>query len=625
MIIKLKNDIGPEQKERLLQVLRREGIAFTDVSPERGPIIVAEGKLGQEADFLRQLAGVEEVIPDKVPCRLALRRERPEGTVVQVGPVAIGAERLAVIAGPCAIESREQAFAIAREVRRYGATLYRGGAFKPRSSPYSFQGLGEEGLKILAEVREETGMPVVSEIVSPAYVDLMLKYVDMLQVGARNMQNFELLKCVGRVNKPVLLKRGLSATIEEWLMSAEYILAEGNAQVVLCERGIRTFEPYTRNTLDLSAIPVLKKLTHLPVIIDPSHATGLREKVAPLARAAVAVGADGLMVEVHHRPEEAMSDGPQALWPMQFGQLMREIYVIAPVVHKQVDFAYLDKASEIERKADSEASDEPQAVFFGELGTAAHRACKEYFGAGVKPVPAASCRAVFDRGEESETAYGVIPLQNSLTGSVHENYDLLLEHDLKIVGEIALRIVHNLVAPPGTRPASVKRVLSDPDTFRQCRDYLDRHPEWELVTVQDPAAAAKRISEKGPAGDAAITGHEAAELYGLDVLEEGIEANPRNYTRFAIVGHERLARGTGQKSSLIYQTANRPGALFETLRVFAERDINLVKLESRPLESQPWEWMFYVDVEADAESPQFQPVLDELKEHIHFLKILGAY
>ena len=625
MIIKLKNNIGPEQKERLLQVLRREGIAFTDVSPEQGPIIVAKGKLGQEAAFLQPLAGVEEVIPDKVPCKLASRRERPEGSLVEVGPVVIGAERLAVIAGPCAVESREQAFAIAGEVRRYGATLFRGGAFKPRSSPYSFQGLGEEGLKILAEVREETGMPVASEIVSPAHIDLMLKYVDMLQVGARNMQNFELLKCVGRVNKPVLLKRGLSATIEEWLMSAEYILAEGNEQVVLCERGIRTFEPYTRNTLDLSAIPVLKKLTHLPVIIDPSHATGLREKVAPLARAAVAAGADGLMVEVHHKPEEAMSDGPQALWPAQFGQLMREIYVIAPVVHKQVDFAYLDKAREIEKQADSETSAEPQAVFFGELGTAAHRACKEYFGAGVKPVPAASYQAVFDRIEESDSAHGVIPLQNSLTGSVHENYDLLLEHDLKIVGEIALRIVHNLVAPPDTPLDSVKRVLSDPATFRQCRDYLDRHPEWERVTVQDPAAAAKKISEESPVGDAAITGQEAAELYGLNILEEGIEANPRNYTRFAIVGRESLSRGPRKKSSLIYQTANQPGALFETLRVFAECNINLVKLESRPLESQPWEWMFYVDVEADAESPDFQPVLDDLKEHIHFLKILGAY
>ena len=228
----------------------------------------------------------------------------PEATIIRVGDVEIGGDRLIIIAGPCAVEERSRTLEIARLVRQCGALLFRGGAFKPRTSPYSFQGLGEEGLKILAEVRQETGMGVVTEMTSPSQAELMVRYVDVVQIGARNMQNFELLKCVGRIGKPVLLKRGLAATIEEWLMSAEYILSEGNDQVILCERGIRTFETYTRNTLDLTAVPVIKELTHLPIIIDPSHATGIREKVSPMARAAIAAGADGLTIEVHNEPDK---------------------------------------------------------------------------------------------------------------------------------------------------------------------------------------------------------------------------------------------------------------------------------------------------------------------------------
>ena len=277
----------------------------------------------------------------------------------------VGGERIVIIAGPCAIESRDQALTIAREVKRYGALIFRGGAFKPRTSPYSFQGMEEDGLKILAEVRDQTGLPVVTEITSVAQADVMMKYVDAVQIGARNMQNFELLKCVGRMGKTVVLKRGLASTIEEWLMSAEYIMSEGNNQIILCERGIRTFEPYTRNTLDLSAIPVLKKLTHLPVLIDPSHATGIREKVSPMARAAIAAGADALMVEVHHDPDHALSDGPQSLYPKQFGQLTRDIYVIAPVVGKQLDFDYLDKAASTAKMAEHQRQQPAAHCFSG--------------------------------------------------------------------------------------------------------------------------------------------------------------------------------------------------------------------------------------------------------------------
>jgi len=278
------------------------------------------------------LSGVEKALPILKPFKLASRDFKMEPTVVEVNGVAIGGGRLAVIAGPCSVEGREMLLDTAQKVKEAGAALLRGGAFKPRTSPYSFQGLGEEGLRYLAEVREITGLPVVTELMDPRDAELVMKYADVVQIGARNMQNFRLLKEVGVHRKPVLLKRGMSSTIKELLMSAEYIMSEGNYNIVLCERGIRTFEEYTRNTLDLSAVPSLKQLSHLPVIVDPSHGAGKWDLVSPLALAAVAVGADGIMVEVHPHPEVALSDGPQALMPDRFHALMNQIRALAPIV-----------------------------------------------------------------------------------------------------------------------------------------------------------------------------------------------------------------------------------------------------------------------------------------------------
>jgi len=258
------------------------------------------------------------------------------GVRIRVGDVTIGGDQLAVMAGPCSVESREQILETARAVKAAGGHILRGGAFKPRTLPYSFQGLGEEGLKILAEARSETGLPIITEVMSPEDVELVESYTDILQIGARNMQNFSLLKRVGRAEKPVMLKRGMSATIEEWLGCAEYILNEGNLNVILCERGIRTYETITRNTLDVSAVPVIKQLSDLPVVVDPSHGTGIRSLVAPMAKAGVAAGADGLMIEVHPHPEKALSDGDQSLHPPEFAELMREIAPIAGAVGKRL-------------------------------------------------------------------------------------------------------------------------------------------------------------------------------------------------------------------------------------------------------------------------------------------------
>ena len=272
----------------------------------------------------------------KISSRIKLAANRGDKTIVQVGDVSIGAEKVTVIAGPCSVESREQMLEVARSVKASGAAMIRGGAFKPRTLPYSFQGLGVEGLKILAEAREETGLPVVTEVISPESVGIVEEYADVLQIGARNMQNYPLLKRVGEASKPVLLKRGLSSTIEEWLGAAEYVLAGGNEEVVLCERGIRTYQKLTRFTLDLSAVPLLKEVSPLPVVVDPSHGTGIRSLISPMAKAAVAAGADGLLIEVHPNPEEAKCDGPQSLRPKEFRELMIGLDPVAQAVGRSL-------------------------------------------------------------------------------------------------------------------------------------------------------------------------------------------------------------------------------------------------------------------------------------------------
>ncbi len=298
--------------------------------------VVNRGAVTGDPRLVEVLDGVQEVVTISHPFKLASRTFRPHGTVVGVGDVRIGGDEVIVMAGPCSAENEHQVHASAAAVKRAGAKIFRGGAFKPRSSPYSFQGLGEDGLRMLRDAADAHNLKLVSEVMDVAQIDLVARYADILQVGARNMQNFSLLRELGRSSKPVLLKRGISATVEEWLLSAEYVLDGGNMDVILCERGIRTFETYTRNTLDISAIPIVKSLSHLPIIADPSHGTGRRDKVAPMARAAVAAGADGLIIEVHDDPDHAMSDGAQSLFPAQFDRLMAELRIIAPAIGRTI-------------------------------------------------------------------------------------------------------------------------------------------------------------------------------------------------------------------------------------------------------------------------------------------------
>jgi 3-deoxy-7-phosphoheptulonate synthase len=333
MLIVMKADASDSQIKAVLRVI--EALGFKG-HPMPGATRTAIGITGNQGavdpSHFENLAGVAEAIRVSKPYKLITLDLRPEKTIVRVGDAAIGGDELAIIAGPCAIESRAQAFAIAETVRRSGARFFRGGAYKPRTSPYAFQGLGEEGLKILADIRDAYGLKIVTEALDENGVDLVERYGDMIQIGARNMQNFSLLRRAGRASLPILLKRGLSATLDEWLLAAEYIMSEGNYQIVLCERGIRTFAQHTRNTMDLAAIPAVRRISHLPVIVDPSHGTGKNFMVTPLARAGVAVGADGLIVEVHDQPEQALSDGAQALTLEQYDQLVSEVRAIHEVI-----------------------------------------------------------------------------------------------------------------------------------------------------------------------------------------------------------------------------------------------------------------------------------------------------
>ncbi len=338
MIVAMSETASEEQIQRVIERLVNLGY---EVHRSTGAQQTVLGVVGRTIDFdirdIEVLEGVREVHRVSSPYKLVARSFRPEGTVVRfANGLIIGGQDVVVLAGPCSVESEEQLFAIAEKVSQAGARVLRGGAFKPRSSPYSFQGLGEDGLKLLRQAGERFGLLVISEVMEISQIALMMPYVDIFQVGARNMQNFNLLRELGKVRKPVMLKRGIAATLEEMLLSAEYIMSGGNYEVILCERGIRTFETYTRNTMDISAIPIVHKLSHLPMTADPSHGTGRRDKVSPMARAAVAAGADAIIVEVHHQPDKALSDGAQSLYPEQFAELMDELRMIAPAVGRKI-------------------------------------------------------------------------------------------------------------------------------------------------------------------------------------------------------------------------------------------------------------------------------------------------
>ena len=631
MIVVLEHGITATQRQALEDVLTRRGFSIHEVAGTTEVVLGVVGGRDTDTREIELRPGVARVVPISKPFKLASREFQPQDTVVDVGAgVKIGGRRLVVIGGPCAVESREQIEESARVVAASGGAMLRGGAFKPRTSPYSFQGLGVRGLELLRAAGDAHGLPVVSEIVSTDQIDPIRELVHVAQVGARNMQNFELLKALGAVGMPVLLKRGLASTIQEWLMAAEYLLAHGARNVVLCERGIRTFETYTRNTLDVASIPVVRKLSHLPVIVDPSHATGNREHVPAAALAGVAAGADGLIVEVHPDPNEAASDGPQSLFPEQFEKLIRDITALAPVIEREImrparrrtpsaprDTAVVDRSSGAMRVG-----------FQGSRGAFSEVALENYYAAtAVHPVSFTHFRDAFQALLDREVERAILPIENSLMGSIRENYDLLLEYpDLCIVGETHIRIEHSLIGLPGADESGVRQVLSQAPGISQCRDFLADHPDWQITPFYDTAASVARVKELGDPTIAAIAAARAAEHYGLVVLRQGIETNPRNYTRFVVLARDgEPADATPNMASIVFSTPDTPGALFDCMRILAERRLNLKKLESRPIHGEPWRYSFYADLELPTEPEAFTTALESLAAVTRDLRVLGTY
>lgn len=632
MIIVLKKQISETQKEMLRSFLVEKGYTVKEIIGQEETVFGAVGQSTLDIREVQLLEGVANVVPISKPYKLASRELKKEDTIVTVGKVKIGGNRIAIMAGPCAVESREQIMACAASVREAGAVILRGGAFKPRTSPYAFQGLGEEGLKYLKEAGEKYGMPVTTEIVNPSDAPMMTKYIDMFQIGARNMQNFELLKAVGKTGMPVLLKRGLCATIEEWLMAAEYLMASGTDQIVLCERGIRTFERATRNTLDVSAIPVVQKMTHLPVIGDPSHATGLRDMVSPMSLALIASGASGLIVEVHNNPDKALSDGPQSLYPSQFEKLMRDLQALSAVVGKSLEYIprMLPPALSI-KDGPALGTGNLMVAFQGERGAYSELAIRSTFDESTDVLPCKSFSDVFEAVLQGKAAYGMIPLENTLGGTIYENLDLLDRHPaIQVVGEQQIRIIHNLIGLPGSRMENIREVYSHPQGLAQCTAYLTHElAHAQAIPFFDTAGAVAYVKETQDPTKAAIAGAPAAKVYGMEILAEGIESNSRNYTRFYIICREerssvyRSARAVN-RASLRFTVSDRPGSLFSALLVLTKHGLNMKKLESRPIPGKPWEYSFFVETEL-GEKGAFEVALVELAELCQSVRVLGTY
>ena len=453
----------------------------------------------------------------------------------------------------------------------------------------------------------------------------MEPYVDIYQIGARNMQNFELLKAVGKLGKPVMLKRGLSATMMEWLMAAEYLLANGTDDVILCERGIRTFETETRNTLDLSMIPILKKVTHLPIIVDPSHGTGRRDSVIPMAMAAAAAGADGVIVEMHPNPEKALSDGAQSLYPEQFEKMVCDLRSVTAILNKEV--ARLPKPAAETAVAAGTGTDSHLVAFQGEHGAFSEIALKKFFDTEkYRSLPCKNFHDVFESVLKGESKYGIIPIENSLAGSIHTNYDLLLQYpDLTICGETKIRVSHNLIGMPSTELKNIKRVYSHPQALSQCARFIEENG-YQTFAVVDTSGSVAMVKEMNDPEAAAIAGEAAAEYWNMKILKPGIESDPKNFTRFYIICRKENKPdiGTPDKVSLVFSTKDEPGALLKILTVFADNGLNLSKLESRPLFGKPWEYLFYVSLDID-EKTDTAAVFDNIKTHTEFFKVLGMF
>ena len=634
MVIVLKKNISDKDKNNLKDFLSKRQFKLNEVIGDEDTILAAVGKMSMDIKDVELQPGVSRVIPISKPYKMASREFKRDDTIVEIPNsrgqiIRVGGQRLVAIAGPCAVESLEQIMSLAASVASSGAVMLKGGTFQPRSSPYSFHGLGLEGLRYLREAGDKYGLPIVTELPSAELIPTLNDYTDVYQIGSRNMQDFDLLKKVGSTGKPVILKRGYTSTLEEFLMSAEYLLASGTDKVILCERGIRTFEHATRNTLDLSAIPILRSLTHLPIIVAPGPAVGIKDKIPPMALASIASGADGIMIEIHNTPDKALVGGSQSILPAQFDKIMHDIEALAPVLGKSVAHIRADTTRQ-----------KVVCAYSGKRGAYAEQAINRYFdSADVTPCAVDSFGEIFQSVIDGKADYGMIPIENSLAGSVYQNYDNFSRfEDVTIVGAVTLNIRHSLLAPKNASLETIKTVYSHPQAMGQCRRFLEEHKAWNQIESVSTATAAELVSRNNDISTAAIASSLNAKLYGLEIIAEDIEDDPSNFTRFVVIqsSEKAIAHELNIKpniASFIFQTKNAPGALYNTLGIFFKYNVNLTRLESRPIQGQPWTYRFYADAElsniiennvADIYSYVYK-LKEEMKASCEDVRLLGIY
>jgi 3-deoxy-7-phosphoheptulonate synthase len=638
MVIVLKKDITENQKSKLKDFLTARQFRLNEIAGEEETIIAAVGKSGIDLREVEIQQGVSRVVPISKPFKLASREFKKEDTIVQITNnrgqiIKIGGPRIAVISGPAFVESQEQINSIAAAVSACGAVLLRGAAYSASTSPYALEGLKENGLKFLKSAGEKYGLPVVSEITDSALIPVFQNYdIDVYLVGEKNMQNQGLLKNLGKINKPVILRRGLSATLEEFLMSAEYLMSNGCENVILCEQGIRTFEQSVRNTLDLSSIPILHEMTHLPVITDPSHGVGIRDKIPPMALASVSAGADGIMIECNNRLENV--DGVQSLLPQMFEKIMHNVEAIAPVISRSVEHIR-ENISDFSAKKDSESKKKNEkiiCVYSGTPGAYAHQAINRYFdSADVEAVAVNSFSQVFQDLVDGKADYGMIPIENTTTGSIYQNYDNIIRFgDIKIAGSQTLNIRHALLGVKGAKISDIKQVYSHPQGLFQCAKYLDGK-NWKQIDSVSTATAAKFVAVSGSKENAAIASAVNAQLYGLDVIEEDIQDNSSNFTRFWIItnadkkSNSEIYTVRPTKSTILFKIRNEPGALFSCLEVIAKAGLNMTRLESRPINGENWCYWFFLDVDYSDCDCDLNKILESLKERTEEVRLLGCY
>lgn len=639
MVIVLKKNITQLQKDNLKNYLTAKQFKLNEIVGEEETILAAVGKAGIDLREVEIQDGVSKVVPISKPYKLASREFKKEDSIVEIKNnrgqiIKIGGSRIVAIAGPSLIESKEQIEEIAAAAAQSGAILLHANAYNPQVSPYAFQGMGEEGLKLLKEAGNKYGLPVVSEIIDSSYIPLMEQYgIDVYQIGGSNMQNYELLKNLGSLNKPVILKRGLSATLNDFLMSAEYLMASGCEKVILCEQGIRTFEHSTQNTLDLSAIPVLRGLTHLPIIVDPSNAVGIRDKIPSMALAAVAGGADGVMVDCHKHPEKALSSGAQALLPEMFDKLMHNIEALAPVVNRSVEhIRETVKVPETVAEKNQKKNNKIICAYNGNPGAYAHQAISRYFDfPEVEAAAVNSFSKVFQDVMDGRADYGMIPIENTTTGSIYQNYDNLIRfEDIAIVGCQTLNIRHALLGVKGTKISDIKQVYSHPQGLFQCTKYLDGK-DWKQIDSVSTATAAKFVAQAGLKENAAIASAVNASLYGLDVIQEDIEDNPSNFTKFIVITSKDNKAKTGisnvkpTKANIMFKTRNEPGALYRCLEIIARDKWNMTRLESRPINGETWTYWFFLEVDFGDSDYDISQTLKALEDRTEEVRLLGCY